>query len=138
MPTTYPDREGQYSVTVVRDFIARHYLIGGDWGPENDLNSHHYRLELTLIGNQLDSHRYMVDIVDIEARLDAFVARYREQTLNDMPAFADINPSIEWFCRVAWEELVPGLSAATVSRARVTIWEHETAAASYEAPISAH
>jgi len=26
-----------YTVAVRRDFIAQHYLIGGDWGAENEL-----------------------------------------------------------------------------------------------------
>jgi hypothetical protein len=25
-----------YSLSLQRDFIASHYLVGGDWGPEND------------------------------------------------------------------------------------------------------
>ena len=107
----------EYEVTVIRDFIAQHYLIGGDWGAENDPHSHHFRLELSLIGDSLDRHNYMVDIVEIEAALDAFVERYRDRLLNDMPAFSETNPSIELFCRVAWSEIVPKLSAATVRRA---------------------
>ena len=39
-----------YTLAVRRDFIARHFLIGGDWGPENFPNSHHYILELQLKG----------------------------------------------------------------------------------------
>lgn len=128
-------QQGIYSVTVIRDFVAQHYLIGGDWGAENEKHSHHYTLELTLSGGSLDSHNYMVDIVDIEARLDAFVGRYRDRTLNDTPAFADTNPSIELFARVAWEEIVPGLSAETVQHATVTLWEHATAKASFSAPV---
>ena len=34
-----------YTLSVKRDFIARHYLIGGDWGPENFPNSHHRGVE---------------------------------------------------------------------------------------------
>ncbi|RQW02823.1 MAG: 6-carboxytetrahydropterin synthase, partial [Calditrichaeota bacterium] len=41
-----------YTVTVIRDFISRHFLIGGDWGAENDLHSHHYKIELMLEGNR--------------------------------------------------------------------------------------
>jgi 6-pyruvoyltetrahydropterin/6-carboxytetrahydropterin synthase len=29
-----------YSVTVRRAFIAQHFLVGGDWGRENEVNSH--------------------------------------------------------------------------------------------------
>ncbi|MFO8042588.1 MAG: 6-carboxytetrahydropterin synthase [Alkalispirochaeta sp.] len=129
-------QNGTYSVTVIRDFIAQHYLIGGDWGPENQKHSHHFTVELTLSGTSLDRHNYMVDIVEIEERLDGFVSRYRDQTLNDTPAFADTNPSIELFARVAWEDIVPALSASTVSEATVTMWEHDQAKASYTAPVS--
>jgi 6-pyruvoyltetrahydropterin/6-carboxytetrahydropterin synthase len=125
----------EYSVTVIRDFIAQHYLIGGDWGAENDPHSHHYRLELTLFGPSLDQHNYMVDIVAIEAALDRFVTRYADKLLNDTPAFADTNPSIELFCRVAWDEIVPSIAAPTVKRATITMWEHDTARASYTATV---
>ncbi len=54
-----------YTLGVRRDFIARHFLIGGDWGAENFPNSHHYILELQLVGNELDKHGYLVDIVDV-------------------------------------------------------------------------
>ena len=51
------------------NFIARHFLTGGDWGAENDLHAHHYQIELQLHGDQLDEHGFLVDIVDIETRL---------------------------------------------------------------------
>ena len=34
-----------YSVAVKREFVAQHFLIGGDWGAENDWHSHHYQVE---------------------------------------------------------------------------------------------
>lgn len=127
--------DGIYSVTVSRDFIAQHYLIGGDWGPENERHSHHFTLELTLSGRRLDQHNYMVDIVDIEERIGAFLDRYRDRTLNDTDAFADQNPSIERFARVAWDEIVSGITAETVEHATVTMWETPTARASFSAPV---
>ena len=72
-----------YSLAVRRDFIARHYLIGGDWGPENDPNSHHYLLELQLKGRELDRHGYLCDIVDVESHLDKIIAYYQEQGLRE-------------------------------------------------------
>ena len=65
-----------YTLGVRRDFIARHFLIGGDWGPENFPNSHHYILELQLEGRELDQHGYLVDIVDVEKHLDEIVDYY--------------------------------------------------------------
>ena len=72
-----------YTLAVRRDFIARHFLIGGDWGPENFPNSHHYILELQLDGLELDQHGYLVDIVDVERHLDELIVYYREKMLND-------------------------------------------------------
>jgi 6-pyruvoyltetrahydropterin/6-carboxytetrahydropterin synthase len=121
-----------YTLTVQRDFVAQHYLIGGDWGPENDLHSHHYRIDLELQGDTLDQHGYLVDIVDVEHHLDALVATYRDRTLNDLPDFAGLNPSIEHFCRIVCMAMSTHLQASTLTGLKVIIWENEIARASYE------
>jgi 6-pyruvoyltetrahydropterin/6-carboxytetrahydropterin synthase len=120
-----------YTVAVKRDFIAQHYLIGGDWGAENELHSHHYALELQLEGAELDQHGYLVDIVDIEANLDAIVAEYGDQTLNDLPVFEGLNPSIEHFSKILCLALESRIRAANISALKIVLWENEIAWASY-------
>ena len=120
-----------YKVAVKRDFIAQHYLIGGDWGAENDLHAHHYRIELQLEGAELDHHGYLVDIVDIETNLDALVESYRDQTLNELPAFEGLNPSIEHFSRILCLELNHRIESANLTKLTVLLWENEIAWASY-------
>lgn len=120
-----------YTLAVKRNFIARHYLIGGDWGPENYPNSHHYVLELQLTGASLDQHGYLVDIVDVEHHLDAAVARYKEQMLNDLPEFAGLNPSIEHFARILAEQLSAAIRAANVTSLTVRLWENDIAWVAY-------
>lgn len=119
-----------YTVAVKRDFVAQHYLIGGDWGPENDLHSHHYAIELRLVGAELDRHGYLVDIVDIEQHLDAAVADYRDRTLNDLPVFVGLNPSIEHFARILAERLSAAIRAENILALEVVLWENEIAWAS--------
>ena len=121
-----------YTVAVKRDFVAQHFLIGGDWGPENDKHSHHYAVELRLEGETLDQHGYLVDIVDIEEKLDRLVAHYRDQTLNDLPEFAGLNPSIEHFSRILCQTLSTRIQAPTLSALTVVIWENDIAWASYQ------
>jgi 6-pyruvoyltetrahydropterin/6-carboxytetrahydropterin synthase len=120
-----------YTLTIQRDFVAQHYLIGGDWGAENERHSHHYTVEVMLEGESLDEHGYLVDIVDLTAHLDALVAAYRDRTLNDLLAFAGLNPSIEHFSRIFCEELAGRIKANTLGAMAVTIWEDEIARASY-------
>lgn len=121
-----------YTLAVKRDFIARHYLIGGDWGAENFPNSHHYILELQLSGQSLDQHGYLVDIIDVEKHLDATVSHYREQMLNDLPEFTGLNPSIEHFARILAEQLNAKIRAANISALTVRIWENDIAWVSYK------
>lgn len=122
-----------YTVAVKRDFIAQHYLIGGDWGAENQLHAHHYQAEVQLEGSELDQHGYLVDIVDIENALDTLVARYRDRALNDLPEFAGLNPSIEHFSRILCQALVAHIQSANLRAVTVKLWENEIAWASYRA-----
>lgn len=120
-----------YTVAVKRDFIAQHFLIGGDWGAENERHSHHYAVEVQLEGRELDAHGYLVDIVDIERHLEALVAGYRDHTLNDLPEFAGLNPSIEHFARIFGERLSGQIDAANIGAVTIKLWENEIAWASF-------
>lgn len=121
-----------YTVAVKRDFVAQHFLIGGDWGPENEKHSHHYVVELQLTGRTLDKHGYLVDIVDIEFNLEALVGRYRDKTLNDLPEFSGLNPSIEHFARIISQALAEKIKAPNIGSLTVKIWENDIAWASYQ------
>jgi len=120
-----------YTLGVRREFIARHFLIGGDWGPENFPNSHHYILELQLEGAELDQHGYLVDIVDVEKHLDSLVGYYNEQMLNEKPEFAGLNPSIENFARILATALSDKIKAKNISALKVVLWENENAWAAF-------
>ena len=120
-----------YTLSVRRDFIARHFLIGGDWGPENNPNSHHYLLELQLSGESLDEHGYLVDIVEVERHLAEVVGGYREQMLNDLPAFAGLNPSIEHFARILCSDFDQRLPSDNIKKLKLVLWENEKAWVSY-------
>jgi 6-pyruvoyltetrahydropterin/6-carboxytetrahydropterin synthase len=120
-----------YTLGVRRDFIAKHFLIGGDWGPENDPNSHHYVLELQMEGKELDQHGYLVDIVDVENHLDEIVNYYKDQMLNDKPEFEGLNPSIEHFSRILATSLSERIKAENITMIKVVLWENESAWAAY-------
>jgi 6-pyruvoyltetrahydropterin/6-carboxytetrahydropterin synthase len=132
-----------YTVAVKRDFVAQHYLIGGDWGAENEWHSHHYVVEIQLHGESLDKHGYLVDIVDIEHHLDALVALYQDKTLNDLPEFKDLltgeslNPSIEHFSRIFCHQLAARIKAGALLAMTLKIWENDIAWASYHMAIQA-
>jgi len=125
----------RYSVGVLRDFIASHFLFGGDWGRENQPHAHHYRLETIFAGDELDRHGYLLDIAVVKEHLDGLVARFRDKLLNDLPELAERNPSLEHFARVLAESLsrtlVPALPPRTLTALTVKLWEDEEAFATY-------
>ncbi len=100
-----------YTLGVRRNFIARHFLIGGDW--------------------ELDQHGYLVDIMDVEKHLDEIVNYYKEQMLNDKPEFAGLNPSIENFSRILATSLNDHIKAVNISALKIVLWENESAWAAY-------
>ncbi len=119
-----------YTLAVKRLFVARHFLVGGDWGKENQLHSHHYRVEVQIEGQVLNPHGYLVDIVALEAHLDEVVAYYRDQTLNELPEFAGLNPSIEHFARLLCQELLNRIKDP-LHALTVKVWEDDIAWAGY-------
>lgn len=125
-----------YSLTVHRDFPARHRLIGGDWGAENAVHMHDYRIEVEIETEALDEHGYCVDIVAVDAALDQFLERFSGALLNEDPAFAGLNPSIEHFARIAWTILVESIPVRGGIAMTTRIWENDMARASFRRPLA--
>jgi 6-pyruvoyltetrahydropterin/6-carboxytetrahydropterin synthase len=121
-----------YQLAITRDFVSRHYLIGGDWGRENALHSHHYRCEIRIEGAELDRHGYLIDIVDLNGAVNEVISQVAERTLNELPMFADLNPSLEHFARIFWESVVARVPLAG-RLVTIRLWENEHDWAAYSA-----
>lgn len=120
-----------YTVAVQREFVAQHYMIEGDFGPENHLHSHAYRVEVRLTGATLDHHGFLVDIDPLSIGLEEVLASFRDRTLNELPEFKGLNPSIENLARILCRALTSRIPEARLSEIRVTIWESASAWAAY-------
>ncbi len=120
-----------FGVGVLTDFVAQHYLVGGDFGPEGTLHSHHYRVELTVSGEELDRHGFLVDIVRLREALSRVVDGYRDRTLNELPDFAGLNPGVEVVARAMAESLSRALAGERMEGLTVKLWENDSAWASY-------
>ena len=124
-----------FTVTVVDDFVAQHYLTVSDPGPEGDPHSHHYGVELAFRGPELNEYDYLVDIDDVETAMADLRGRYEDAMLNDLPEFDGYNPSVERFAAVVWDRVTDAVTDDTVTEVTVTIWEDDEASASYEAAV---
>jgi 6-pyruvoyltetrahydropterin/6-carboxytetrahydropterin synthase len=120
-----------YTLAVGRPFEARHFLVGGDWGPENEPHTHAYRVEVRLAADDLDRHGYIVDLEELEALLDRVVDHYRGRLLNELAEFEGLNPSIEHLSRRFFDRLSAGLGHHRFVSIEVRIWETAEAWAAY-------
>jgi len=120
-----------YELALKRDFIARHFLVGGDWGAENQEHSHHYALEVRLSSNRLDEHGFVADIVQVREKIEEAIKRFRDQTLNSLPEFKNLNPSIENLARICYRGLSSFLSQDGITGLEVEVWEDDIARVSY-------
>ena len=125
-----------YSIAIQRAFSANHFLVGGDWGPENQPHTHQYRVEVRVSGQQLDHHGFLIDIVDLESRLEKVLAIYQNKILNDLSPFAGLNPSLEHFARIIAGDLVKEALPSNVTSMVIRVWENEIAWASFQQEFS--
>ena len=120
-----------YIVAVRQDFVAQHFLLAAGAGSEGQLHSHDYQVEVQLEGESLDENGYLCDIDAIKSGMEALLASYRGQTLNDAPEFAGLNPSVEHFARIFCRSLAETIKAPNLRAVTVRMWEDENAWAAY-------
>ncbi|MEN6375737.1 MAG: 6-carboxytetrahydropterin synthase [Smithella sp.] len=120
-----------YTVAVKTGFSAQHFLVGGDWGAENQKHTHYYEIEVLVEGNSLNEHGYLLDIDEIKNGLSRATSYFRDKTLNELPEFLGINPSIEHLARVIHGMLFGRIQDSRITTTRVKVWEDADAWASY-------
>ena len=124
-----------YRVSVSRAFVAQHYLTVPNPGPEGELHSHTFTVEATFCGPELDEFGYLVDIDDVEAAMDATTEAFRDQTLNDLPAFEGLNPSAEHLARTFAARVCEQATPQTATELRIDVREDDTATVGYRTEL---
>lgn len=127
-----------FQVAVEETFAAGHALRGYRGKCEN-VHGHNYRVRVVLEGEKLDATGLLYDFVELRRQMAEVIRSLDHQFLNDLPAFADANPSAENIARHFFEELVRRLpGAANGARLReVTVFETDTTTATYRPPGTA-
>jgi 6-pyruvoyltetrahydropterin/6-carboxytetrahydropterin synthase len=124
-----------YSVSVSREMIAQHFLTVPNPGPEGELHSHAFTVEVELTGGELNQYGYLLDIDDVKAALDATLSRYRDKTMNDLVEFQGKNPSVERLAREVCERFVEAAALENPDHVSVRVWEDDVASATYETSL---
>ena len=127
-----PGIENPYRLCVTRELIAQHFLTVPDAGPEGEIHSHHFTIELRFAGAETDQYGYLLDIDVVEEILGDLTDRYEDELLNKLPEFKGHNPSVEHFAKVVGDRVEAVGLGRNLAKLCVRIWEDETAWASHE------
>ncbi len=120
----------RYTMKVVTDFAAAHYLRGYD-GPCSRLHGHNWKVEVEACANELDEIGMGLDFAVLKSATKALLADMDHYNLNDMAPFDEINPTAENIAAHLFRALSERLNDQRVRISRVTIWETERACVSY-------
>ena len=127
-----------YKVGIRNSFRASHFLTG-IVGPESSPHEHTYALQWVCSTETLDDNGFAVDIALLEELLQQEVEAVRGQLLNGLEFFRERQPSVENMARFFHSRMLEALAGrsypvARIVSAELTIWESDSAWASYTAP----
>src|SRR4051812_12401889 len=83
-----------FAIRTVRTFAAAHQLRLYD-GSLEPLHGHNWRVEVTVSARALDAIGVVMDFHELERLVDEVVRPMHNRHLNELPAFAQANPSTE-------------------------------------------
>lgn len=123
-----------FELRVEHSFPAGHALRGYE-GKCANVHGHNYRVQALVRGPRLNSIGLLIDFGDLKKELRSICEEMDHQFLNDLPAFAERNPSAENLALHIYERLAAGLGGKLretgASLVEVSVQETDTAWAVY-------
>lgn len=116
-----------YSLKVQGSFSSAHNLRGYK-GKCEDLHGHNWRVEIIVKSTKLDKIGMVSDFKYLKKQLSAVLEEMDHKYLNKLAYFKRVNPTSENIAEYIYKKIqtkIPLLNS-------VTVWENDTASATYE------
>ena len=127
--------KGKWRLTVTEQFSAAHQLRGHSGACER-LHGHNFGVEVEVEGDRLsDDLEILIDFKELKTMVREILAELDHRHLNDLPPFAEHNPSSENLARHIYQALAARLAASPSARharpRQVAVSEKESSRAVY-------
>lgn len=119
-----------YELMVETSFSAAHQLRGYDGRCER-LHGHNWRVNIHVTAERLNETGLVIDFHELKRVAEEAVSPLDHSFLNEIFPFTEINPSSENIARWIYDNIKKRLSGKNVDVSMVTVWESETASATY-------
>ncbi len=121
-----------YELSISTQFSAAHHLAGYEGVCANP-HGHNWEVEVFVRGNKLDEIGMLLDFGDLKTAVVEVLDALDHTDLNELPAFAERNPTSEYIAKHLFEALSARLNRDGCSIHRVAVKESPTSTVSYRA-----
>ena len=119
-----------YELMVESKFAAAHQLRGYQ-GKCERLHGHNWRVTIAVTAERLDEAGLAIDFHELKKSLREVLDQLDHTFINDIFPFTQINPSSENLAKWIYDSMAKKLNNDNIQVASVTVWESDTASASY-------
>lgn len=119
-----------FELEISRMISAAHRLRGYD-GACCNLHGHNYEIIVVLQAKQLDAIGIGVDFKKLKAVADEILAGYDHAFLNDLPDYAELNPTSENMAMTLYRKLADRMNDGNVRVTAVKVKESPSSCATY-------
>ena len=119
-----------YELLIDTKFSAAHQLRNYNGRCER-LHGHNWKVRVHIESEVLNDIGLAMDFKDLREAANDQLAVLEHAFLNDVFPFTELNPSSENIAKWLYDSLGKRLNTETLRVSRITVWESDTAAASY-------
>ncbi len=119
-----------YELMIETTFSAAHQLRGYK-GKCEELHGHNWKVQVHVIAERLNEIDIAIDFHELKAYTNEIISQLDHGFLNDIFPFTERNPSSENIARWIFESLKKKINDDNVRVSAVTVWESDTASATY-------
>jgi 6-pyruvoyltetrahydropterin/6-carboxytetrahydropterin synthase len=119
-----------YELTIETSFSAAHQLRGYKGRCER-LHGHNWKVNIHVVSDTLNELDMVMDFHELKDMAKETISALDHSFLNDMFPFTEINPSSENVAKWIFDALKKKINSGPVRLSAVTVWESDTASATY-------
>lgn len=119
-----------FELTIETHFSSAHQLRGYEGDCER-LHGHNWKVQVYVLAEKLNEIDIAIDFHELKKLTEDVIAPLDHGFLNDIFPFTEKNPSSENIAKWIYDSLKKKLNNGNVNLSAVTVWESETASATY-------
>ncbi|MEE8328476.1 MAG: 6-carboxytetrahydropterin synthase QueD [Thermodesulfovibrionia bacterium] len=119
-----------YELMIEAQFSSAHQLRGYKGKCEN-LHGHNWKVQVMVSSEKLNETGLVIDFDELKKTVEELLSTLDHFVLNEIFPFTELNPSSENIAKWIYDSLKKKTTNRNIALVSVTVWESETASATY-------